>query len=146
MFMRRCWGHDSAFVPREDLRETIVPDLEARTAQLVIHGACDMSPWHRIAPTRRWREPAGCLPNDFEIADDRVPDHLLSHKDVAATGNIRFDRRDTGSDMLLKGLVRLHSGVASASMYGRKYGLTLRASTRSTLRWNTASSASAKAR
>lgn len=44
MFMRRCWGDDSAFVPRENLRETIVPDLEARIAQLVIHGAYDMSP------------------------------------------------------------------------------------------------------
>ena len=32
----------------------------------------DPPPWHRIAPTSRWREPAGRLPDDFCMHTSRA--------------------------------------------------------------------------
>ena len=85
MFMRRCWGDDSAFVPRENLRETIVPDLEARIAQLVIYGACDMSPpdWTAfIAPPDFWVI-AVLAPTSDQIDD-------LTHQSVIKSTDCRL--------------------------------------------------------
>ena len=91
-------------------------------------------------------KPASGFADNFEVTDYGILYEPFSQEDVAAARHIGFDHRDGVRDMFHVWLVGFHNGRASASMYGRKCRLTLRDSTRSTLRCNATSSASARAR
>src|SRR5581483_2553444 len=93
-----------------------------------------------------WEKPARRLPDDLEIANDRILHQPLAQQHVATAGNIGFNRLDAVRNMTEIRTVAFHRGRASASTTGRKNGLRLRSTTRSTRRPYGCSNSSTSAR
>src|SRR5581483_3249727 len=142
---RRATARFSSGKSRDNIPDE--PQIDAPVAvDQTIAKRDNLRPRNPRASPYLWEKPARRLPDDLEIANDRILHQPLAQQHVATAGSIGFTRLDAVRNMTEIRTVAFHRGRASASTNGRKNGLRLRSATRSTRRPYGCSNSSTNAR
>src|SRR5579885_2536236 len=97
LLRRRRQAGNCAFQQRQIARDNI-PDEPQIDAPVAVHQTIakrdNLRPRNPRASPYLWRKPARRLPDDLEIANDRILHQPLAQQHVATAGNIGFNRLD----------------------------------------------------